>query len=67
MDDRDGNGVIDAIQDTTELIDELERQGYQRGRDLEYVQLADGEHNEATWACALPGFLEWALPTNPEK
>lgn len=61
-DDRDGNGVIDAIQDTTELIDELGRQGHRRGRDLEYVQLADGEHNEATWARALPGFLEWALP-----
>ncbi len=61
-DDRDGNGVIDAIQDTTELIDELERQGYSRGRDMEYVQLPDGEHNEATWAGALPGFLEWALP-----
>ena len=47
---------------TTELIDEMERQGHGRGRDLEYVQLADGEHNEATWARALPGFLEWALP-----
>jgi enterochelin esterase-like enzyme len=60
-DDRDGNGVIDAIQDTTELIDELERCGLRRGPDLRYVELAGGEHNEATWARALPEFLDWAL------
>ena len=28
--DRDGNGVIDAVQDTEELIAELERKGYRR-------------------------------------
>lgn len=61
-DDRDGNGVIDAIQDTTELLTELERRGFRRGTDLTYVEIAGGEHNEATWARALPGFLEWALP-----
>jgi enterochelin esterase family protein len=61
-DDRDHNGVIDAIQDTTELMDELARRGYRRGGDMTYVEIAGGEHNEATWARALPGFLEWALP-----
>jgi iron(III)-enterobactin esterase len=61
-DDRDGNGVIDAIQDTTELIDELVVRGYRRGEDVVYVEIAGGEHNEATWARALPDFLRWALP-----
>ncbi|MBA4136110.1 MAG: esterase [Opitutus sp.] len=61
-DDRDGNGVIDAIQDTTELIDELESKGYRRGRDVVYHEIAGGEHNERTWAEALPVFLRWALP-----
>lgn len=61
-DDRDGNGLIDAIQDTTELLDELERRGFRRGTDLRYVELAGGEHNESTWAQALPAFLDWALP-----
>lgn len=61
-DDRDGNGVIDAVQDTTELLVELERRGYRRGADFSYVEVAGGEHNEATWAGALPAFLEWALP-----
>jgi predicted alpha/beta superfamily hydrolase len=32
--DRDNNGVIDAIQDTTELMDGLERKGFRRGLDL---------------------------------
>jgi len=61
-DDRDGNGVIDAIQDTTELMDELRSRGWRDGRELAYVQVEGGEHNEATWALALPLFFDWALP-----
>jgi enterochelin esterase-like enzyme len=61
-DDRDGNGVIDAIQDTTELIAELEKRGYVHGRNLRYLEIPGGEHRESTWAQALPEFLEWALP-----
>ncbi|WP_438480034.1 alpha/beta hydrolase [Oleiharenicola lentus] len=61
-DDRDNNGVIDAIQDTTELMDELERKGFVPGKDMNYLQMEGGEHNEATWALALPEFLRWALP-----
>jgi enterochelin esterase-like enzyme len=65
--DRDGNGVIDAVQDTTELLDELEHRGFRRGTDLEYVEIPGGRHNEATWARVLPGFLEWARPDQPGK
>ena len=60
--DRDGNGVIDAIQDTLELLDELEAKGYRRGDELVYHQIEGGEHHEATWARALPEFLRWAFP-----
>jgi len=59
--DRDGNGVIDAIQDTRELMSELAAKGFQAGTDLAYHEIAGGEHNEATWARALPAFLGWAL------
>jgi len=61
-DDRDGNGVIDAVQDTTELIDELEHRGFRRDGNLRLVLLPDGEHHESTWARTLPRFLEWAFP-----
>jgi enterochelin esterase-like enzyme len=60
--DRDGNGVIDAIQDTVELMNALEQKGFKRGTDLAYEQIEGGEHNEATWTRALPDFLRWALP-----
>jgi enterochelin esterase family protein len=60
--DRDGNGLIDAIQDTHELMDELEAKGFQRDGDMAYHHIEDGEHHEATWAQALPEFLCWALP-----
>ena len=60
--DRDGNGVIDAIQDTTELIDELVARGFCRGGDIAYREVPGGEHNPATWAKVLPEFLAWAFP-----
>ena len=60
--DRDRNGVIDAIQDVTELMDELARRGYEQGRDMMYVEV-DGGHDPETWAAVLPGFLEWAFGT----
>ena len=60
--DRDGNGVIDAIQDTTELVDALVAKGFRRGPDVAYHESNGGEHHESTWARALPEFLRWALP-----
>lgn len=60
--DRDGNGVIDAIQDTTELIELLEARGLVRGSDLVYREVEGGEHNEATWGRVLPEFLRWTWP-----
>ncbi len=60
--DRDGNGVIDAIQDTTELVDELVAKGFRRGDEVVYHELEGGEHHESTWARVLPEFLRWAVP-----
>lgn len=60
--DRDGNGVIDAIQDTTELVDELVAKGFRRGDEVVYHELEGGEHHESTWARVLPDFLRWAVP-----
>lgn len=61
--DRDDNGVIDAIQDTQELIDELAALGYEYGRDVVYVEVLGGRHNYHTWAEVLPQFLIWAFPS----
>lgn len=60
-DDRDNNGVIDAIQDTCELIGEMENLGYRRDQDVVYLEVRGGQHNYDTWAKVLPDFLEWAF------
>jgi enterochelin esterase-like enzyme len=59
--DRNKNGVIDSIDDTIDLMRELTRKGYREGRELFYLQLADGKHDVPSWARALPVFLKWAL------
>lgn len=56
--DRNNNGIIDAIDDTISLIDELKQKGY-RDDDIEYLELQDGRHDVSTWARAFPAFLEW--------
>jgi len=60
-DDRDGDGIIDSIQDVLECIGELERKGYQWCKDIAYLEMPDGEHNVPTWALAMPLFLTWAF------
>ena len=57
--DRDDDGIIDAIQDTTELIAELRALGV--GDDqVVYRQTAGGRHDYETWQRVLPDFLQWA-------
>jgi enterochelin esterase-like enzyme len=60
-DDRDGDGVIDAVQDTEELIAELGRKGYRRGTDMVHLTV-EGKHDLPTWKRLLPEFLTWAYP-----
>jgi iron(III)-enterobactin esterase len=62
-DDRDMNGIIDAIQDTRELIDLLVAKGMGLGQDMAYLE-ADGGHSLETWSRVLPHFLTWAFGTS---
>jgi enterochelin esterase-like enzyme len=61
--DRDGDGVIDAVQDTRELVAELERKGYRSARDVVHITV-DGGHDLPTWKRFLPVWLVWAFPGN---
>lgn len=58
--DRNNNGIIDAIDDTLDVMSELEGKGYQRDIDFTYLQVEGGEHNFHTWSNILPEFLRWA-------
>ena len=62
--DRNNNGVIDAIDDTLSLIDELVRKGFQRDTAIRYLELQDGRHDVPTWAMAFPDFLQWGWGVN---
>lgn len=56
--DRNGNGVIDAIDDTLSLIKILKELGYKED-EVKYLEIQDGRHEPATWSLALPDFLQW--------
>jgi enterochelin esterase-like enzyme len=58
--DRNNNGIIDAIDDTLGLIEELVKKGYDPDNDICYLELEDGKHDVPTWAYAFPDFLKWA-------
>lgn len=58
--DRNSNGVIDAIDDTLQLMELLKGQG-QADVDIQYHEVAAGRHEPQTWAQALPFFLRWSL------
>ncbi|MEO8173832.1 MAG: alpha/beta hydrolase-fold protein [Sediminibacterium sp.] len=57
--DRNKNGIIDSIDDTRGLIDELKKIGYTEPNDIFYLELKDGKHDVFTWAKAFPKYLKW--------
>lgn len=59
--DRNGNGIIDSIDDTQDLIRELVEKGYDPVGDIRYLEIAGGRHEVGTWAKAMPEFLLWGF------
>lgn len=57
--DRNKNGIIDSIDDTLGLIEELERKGYDKSKDIFYMNYEKGRHDVHTWGKAMPDFLKW--------
>jgi enterochelin esterase-like enzyme len=57
--DRNGNGIIDSIDDTQDLVKELKKWGYASEREVMYVNYEDGRHDVPTWGRAMPQFLLW--------
>ncbi len=58
--DRNNNGIIDAIDDTLDLIKELKKLGYDK-KDIQYVEVKGGKHHTDTWREVMPDFLTWAF------
>lgn len=57
--DRNNNGIIDAIDDVVDMMKELEKKGYKRNADFVYYEVEGGKHDVPTWERAIPTFLEW--------
>ncbi|MBK5270004.1 MAG: esterase, partial [Bacteroidia bacterium] len=49
----------DSIDDTLDVVKELEAKGYTKGNDIYYMEMEDGRHDVETWGRALPVFLKW--------
>lgn len=60
--DRNNNGIIDSIEDTTDLIAALKRCGYSDDQ-IFYLELEYGRHDLETWKRAFPSFLKWGWGT----
>ncbi len=58
--DRNQNGVIDSIDDTKDLIQELKSIGY-TDEEIVYEEINEGKHNFETWSKIFPKFLLWAF------
>ena len=58
--DRDGNGIIDAIDDTLWLMQKMDGLGLVRDAGYTYLEVQGGIHGYATWKSVLPQFLAWA-------
>ncbi len=56
--DRNGNGVIDVIDDTQDVIAALRHQGISEG-SIGYVEVIGGEHNQRTWGPLVMEWLQW--------
>ena len=64
--DRNGNGVIDAIDDTVQLIALLKERG-QVEEDVCYLEVEGGRHEPGTWAGVLGDFLRWSVKGGSRK
>lgn len=62
--DRNNNGIIDAIDDTLDLIKELTQKGYSFPGDITYVEIEGGKHDLSTWGKVFPQFIKWAMGTD---
>ncbi len=59
-DDRNNNGIIDAIEDTQDLMAGLRDLGVPEAQ-VAWTLVKNGYHEPDTWARVMPAFLRWAF------
>lgn len=58
--DRDKDGIIDAVDDTRDVIAMLKEKGVPEG-NIVYNEAPQGQHDWPYWSAAFPDFLIWAF------
>ena len=56
--DRNKNGVIDAIDDTLDVLASLKKKGV-ISKQISYYEMEGGKHEPSTWGEAFPAFMKW--------
>lgn len=74
-DDRDNDGLVDAVDDARDVAIALRQAGAEANFDwarnpdrraqVAFAVVAGGEHNQATWKRMLPAFLRWRYGRAP--
>ncbi len=59
--DRDKDGIIDAVDDTRDLVALIKSKNVCAPGDIEYTEAAEGRHDPESWSKVLPDFLLWAF------
>ena len=59
---RDPEEALKATNDARLLNDTLVKKGWRHGKDLEYYEAKDAEHNERAWAARTDKILEFLFP-----
>jgi enterochelin esterase-like enzyme len=59
--DRDKDGIIDAMDDTKDLVDLIKQKNVCLPDDIVYKEDTSGTHDYTSWSNHLPEFLLWAF------
>ena len=59
--DRDKDGIIDAVDDTKDLVTLIKSKNICSPGDIIYNEDPNGKHDWPYWSAQLPGFLVWAF------
>lgn len=60
--DRDKDGIIDAVDDTKDIVNLLEMKFKPKPMTVSYTEDPQGQHDWPYWSKQLPAFLVWAFP-----
>lgn len=60
--DRNNNGIIDSVDDTMDLKNELEKKGFIAGQDLTFNLVIGGRHTQETYGIMLADFMKQSYP-----